>query len=100
MEAKINRIMMRAAVLICAAAVAVACLDEDTSSIVSPAGFFRSQEQCQAAVNGVYIPLKSIYNFRYLFSCSVAPHDPTTLPPVTLLRCPLWVNGCTKSSRR
>ena len=68
MEAKINRIMMRAAVLICAAAVAVACLDEDTSSIVSPAGFFRSQDQCQAAVNGVYIPLKSIYNFRYLIA--------------------------------
>lgn len=44
------------------------CLNEDTSSIVSPNDYFRSVEQCQTAVNGAYIPLKSIYSYRYMIA--------------------------------
>ena len=44
------------------------CLDEDTSSIVTPDEFFTSVQQCQAAVNSSYIPLKTIYDFRYMIA--------------------------------
>ena len=36
-------------------------LKEDTSSLSSPHNFFRSKAECQAVVNGCYIPVKSIY---------------------------------------
>ncbi|MBR6346190.1 MAG: RagB/SusD family nutrient uptake outer membrane protein [Bacteroidales bacterium] len=56
------------AAVICTASLTTACLNEDTSSIVSPGDYFQSVEQCQTAVNGAYIPLKSIYNFRYMIA--------------------------------
>ena len=47
---------------ILAALVLGACsLKEDTSALSTPENFFRSKAECQAAVNGCYIPLKSIY---------------------------------------
>ena len=44
------------------------CLEEDSSSVVSPDAFFETIEQCQASVNSAYIPLKSIYIFRYMIA--------------------------------
>ena len=44
------------------------CLMEDTSGVVSPDIFFKTLEQCQASVNSNYIPLKSIYSFRYMIA--------------------------------
>ena len=49
-------------------AVSMSCLDEDSSSVVSPDDFFYTVEQCQASVNSAYIPLKSIFAFRYLIA--------------------------------
>jgi tetratricopeptide (TPR) repeat protein len=60
----IKRIMALAIV----GAVSMSCLDEDSSSVVSPDSFFYTVEQCQASVNSAYIPLKSIYTFRYLIA--------------------------------
>ena len=54
--------------LIFAGVLLSACLDEDTRGIVSPDNFFQTPEQCQAAVNSSYIPLKSIFGFRYLIA--------------------------------
>ena len=62
------RFALRAAAFLCGAVWCSACLNEDTSSIVSPDDYFRSVEQCQTAVNGAYIPLKSIYIFRYMMA--------------------------------
>ena len=36
-------------------------LNEDTSSLSTPGNFFRSKAECQAVVNGCYIPVKNIY---------------------------------------
>lgn len=57
-----------AAGLLFAGLLSVSCLNEDTSSIVSPGDFFQTVEQCQGSVNSDYIPLKSIYAFRYLIA--------------------------------
>ena len=46
----------------------MSCLEEDSSSVVSPDDFFYTVEQCQASVNSAYIPLKSIFTFRYLIA--------------------------------
>ena len=62
------RFAIRAAALLLAAHLLSACLREDTSSIVSPGDYFRTAEQCQTAVNGAYIPLKSIFNYRYMIA--------------------------------
>ena len=59
---------IRLAVILCITSMATACLNEDTSSIVSPGDFFQSVEQCQTAVNSAYIPLKSIYTFKYMIA--------------------------------
>ncbi len=36
-------------------------LKEDTSSLSTPENFFRSKAECQAILNGCYIPVKNIY---------------------------------------
>ena len=63
-----TRIAWRLAAILFCAALFSACLNEDTSSIVSPDEYFQSVEQCQTAVNGAYIPLKSIYTFKYMIA--------------------------------
>lgn len=68
MNKRPSRFVLRIAALLAVASFATACLDEDTSSIISPDDYFRSVEQCQTAVNGAYIPLKSIYIFRYMIA--------------------------------
>lgn len=44
------------------------CLKEDSSGVVSQDNFYDTVEQCQASVNSAYIPLKSIFAFRYLIA--------------------------------
>ena len=56
----------------------------------------RSKKICQRRIN--------VRNLSQLLVTldSLAPLPlltPPTLPPVTLLHCPLWVNGCTKTNR-
>ncbi len=41
-------------------------LKEDTSSLSTPDNSFRNNAECQAIVNGCYIPLKSIYTYTYM----------------------------------
>lgn len=41
-------------------------LKEDTSSLSTPENSFRTYSECEAVVNGCYIPLKSIYTFTYM----------------------------------
>ena len=36
-------------------------LKEDTSSLSTPENFLRSKAECQAILNGCYIPVKNIY---------------------------------------
>ena len=43
-------------------------LVEDTSSITSPEGFYKSRQQCVSAINGCYIPLKNIYSYRMMLA--------------------------------
>ncbi|MBQ7517987.1 MAG: RagB/SusD family nutrient uptake outer membrane protein [Bacteroidales bacterium] len=43
-------------------------LVEDTSSITSPHSFYKSREQCVSAINGCYIPLKNIYNYKMMLA--------------------------------
>ncbi len=46
--------------------VACSCsLDEDTSSLYTPANYFSSSAECQSAINSCYIPIKSIFNYTY-----------------------------------
>ena len=40
-------------------------LKEDTSSLSTPGNFFRSRAECQAVINGCYIPVKNIYTQTY-----------------------------------
>lgn len=54
--------------MLIAGTVCISCLQEDSSGVVSPDNFFKTQEQCQSAVNSAYIPLKSIFAFRYLIA--------------------------------
>ncbi len=41
-------------------------LKEDTSSLSTPDNSFRNFAECQAIVNGCYMPIKSIYTFTYM----------------------------------
>jgi len=43
-------------------------LEEDPKSFVSPGGFYQSEAQCLAALNGCYIPLTSIYMADFMIS--------------------------------
>lgn len=43
-------------------------LEEDTSSLYTPENYFASKAECQSAVNGCYIPIKSIYNYTYFLA--------------------------------
>lgn len=46
---------------------AVSCnLEETPTSFVSPGDYFQTAAQCQAAVNGTYISLKSIYSSEFM----------------------------------
>lgn len=40
-------------------------LKEDISSLSTPGNFFRSKAECQAVINGCYIPVKNIYTQTY-----------------------------------
>ena len=43
-------------------------LEEDTSGIVSPYGFFKTEVQIRGAVNGCYDPLNRIHDLRYFIA--------------------------------
>lgn len=43
-------------------------LEEDASRISTPGNFFRKVSECQAVVNGCYIPLKNIYTYTYMIA--------------------------------
>lgn len=68
MKKNIGIVLLHITVLLSAAIVVPSCLKENTSSIVSPKDFFETPQQCQTAVNGVYLPLKSIFEFRFLIA--------------------------------
>ena len=58
---------------------AFACsLKEDTSTIVSPYGFFKTTVQIRAAVNGCYDPLNNIHNLKYIIALEGATDLATT----------------------
>ena len=59
---------LRKLTLVLAGVIMCSCLEEDKGKIVSPDNFFYTVEQCQASVNSAYIPLKSIYSFRYMIA--------------------------------
>ncbi len=44
------------------------CLTEKGGSVVRPDEFYQNEEQCIAALNGCYIPLRSIYSFTFLMA--------------------------------
>ncbi len=44
------------------------CLKERGGSVVRPEEFFQNEEQCVAALNSCYIPLKDIYSFQFLMA--------------------------------
>ena len=46
----------------------LSCLDENGNSVVRPENFYQNVEQCTAALNGCYIPLRSIYGFTFLMA--------------------------------
>ncbi|MDE7442636.1 MAG: RagB/SusD family nutrient uptake outer membrane protein, partial [Muribaculaceae bacterium] len=55
--------------ILSAAMVMSSCsLDEDLSAISNPDTFFATKAQCEAALNGTYIPLKSLYTFEYFLA--------------------------------
>ena len=58
--------MKKSIIAILATVLLQACsLMEDTSSLSTPKNFFRSKAECQAIVNGCYIPIKNIYTQTY-----------------------------------
>ena len=56
------------AALVLVGTLAGSCLREDPNGVISPDDFFNTPEQCQASVNSAYIPLKSLYAFRFLIA--------------------------------
>ncbi len=48
--------------------VLTSCLTEKGGSLVRPEEFYQNEEQCVAALNGCYIPLKDIYSFTFLMA--------------------------------
>lgn len=43
-------------------------LNEDLSAISNPDTFYATKAQCEAALNGTYIPLKSLYTWEYFLA--------------------------------
>lgn len=43
-------------------------LVEDTSSLSTSDNFFRKYSECQAILNGCYIPLRSLYSYSYMLA--------------------------------
>jgi len=72
---------------------AVSCLKEDSSSIVSPYGFFKNTVQIKAAVNGCYDPLNRIHDLRYYIAIEgttdLASTDGSAQPDAKLLINPV-----------
>lgn len=65
---KLNKLtnLLAAVSLLC---IAGGCsLEEDTSSLYTPANYFATKAECQSAVNACYIPIKSIYTFTYFLA--------------------------------
>ena len=60
--------IINAAALVLMGTLAGSCLREDPNGVISPDDFFTTPEQCQASVNAAYIPLKSLYAFRFLIA--------------------------------
>ena len=63
----IDRIIKMALVPL-AVCLSASCLKEDRSSIVDPNDYFRTEQQCESAVNSCYMPLKNIYVFQYMIA--------------------------------
>ena len=62
---KLNYIVMLFPVL-CAA---FSCsLKEDSSSFATTGNFYRNEQQCRAALNSCYIPMKSMYNYKMMLA--------------------------------
>lgn len=52
-----------------AGTIAVSCnLNEDQSAFTSPSKFYKNREQCVAALNSCYIPLKSLYTYKMMLA--------------------------------
>ncbi len=62
---KIINILLPALALL---ALLPSCLKETGGSVVRPDEFYKNEEQCTAALNSCYIPLKSIYSFQFLMA--------------------------------
>ncbi len=43
-------------------------LKEDTSTFASPSDYYKNKAQCVSALNGCYIPLKSLYNYQMMIA--------------------------------
>ena len=43
-------------------------LEEDTSSFATSANFYKNAQQCRAALNTCYIPMKSMYSYKMMLA--------------------------------
>ena len=50
------------------ASLSACSLKEKMASTVSPKDFFKSEEECKAALNACYIPVRNIYNYPFFFA--------------------------------
>ena len=43
-------------------------LEEDSSSFATSANFYKNAQQCRAALNTCYIPMKSMYSYKMMLA--------------------------------
>lgn len=59
--------------VIFAAAVFSACsLEEDTSTFANSKSFYKNEQQCRAALNSCYIPMKDLYSYKMMLATECA----------------------------
>ena len=64
MMKNIYRLMM----VLVAAFVMTSCLDEDTSTVVSPKNFYKDASQIRTGLNSAYYPMTFIYRFEFMIA--------------------------------
>ena len=64
MMKNIYRLMMA----LLAAFVMTSCLDEDTSTVVSPKNFYKDASQIRTGLNSAYYPMTFIYRFEFMIA--------------------------------
>ncbi len=59
-------------VIFAAAAFSACSLEEDTSTFANSKSFYKNEQQCRAALNSCYIPMKDLYSYKMMLATECA----------------------------